>query len=1037
MFLAFVMVFVAGNALAASFRENGGAVVIEAEHYDNLRPSQDGGNVSWGLRTDTANYLEGPTSNSEYLYVGANSINGNYTPFSQTVLNNAPRADYNVEFTTGGTYYIWVLANENPGNSLYLVADFQLTAAAVQGNGNWVWWNDDRFLTPAAQVTLTTGVHTISIYQREANCGVDKIILTLNAGFVPTGFGPEETGSSTAHTPVPANGNVQVNSTAVTSVSWYSPLQDETGAVVGAPDIVSVNGYTVWFGTAVPNELTDTPTFTTSQSLPVSLGYETTYYWRVDTHVTRTGNITDVIEGQVWQFTTLPVPPPNLSVYPPVPGLAPSEFYSFRVREVNSSQWLSPFACITRCVDKATAEATHYFEHLADWSNTYCNFEMANNVPVEVEITRLNPSTGTPVAIQKAVAHPRRKVRSWRVENGKAYVIIDKPVLFAVDIDGQMDEQNTGKGYSGPPIHTVTVFANPFITDKPNPAGSGVYAVNPGEIPPDTGTWSTLYFKPGVHDIGKSFRVHKSKSYYIPGEAIVYGTFNNDKDSSDGSNIRIFGHGTLSGARIPHPDDDPEILDSYHYKPIDISGASNTRVEGITIADSANHSLMLIQGYSPSTPTDIRWVKIFTWRGNGDGINPFGNGVIEDCFLRTQDDSCYVNGRGIRRTVYWNDYNGSAFVLSPVGNISNPNLVVEDCDVIYMRAGWDKWAGGRVFNMRAEGSGAGGSNVTFRNINVEDPRPTLQQYLMMTEGLPPYRDPNEKNGPGDIFGIRFQNITIAAPSVLGLRDTFWGYSEAQYRNLVFNNLTVAGQHYDSINDFVYNQYVHDFVFENTAPETMTYLNTSGYGKWYVYGDWNGGVEPANNDIVNHTAVAAVLTVDAPAYAGTLNIAHADTATVSIKLGGKLNVTNTVSLGATGSGKLDLLDGALKLQSSLSSALSVTNGNIHIEKGTLQWAGNNVSAIQSLYTAGHITFANGRAGMLANPATLIGQNGLSKLYANYNNAAPGYTTVWATDSTDLSGDGKVNLKDFSILSAGWQSSYDMSDLVKIAEDWLTN
>jgi hypothetical protein len=186
----------------------------------------------------------------------------------------------------------------------------------------------------------------------------------------------------------------------------------------------------------------------------------------------------------------------QLSVYPAVPGLAPSEFYSFRVREVSSNQWLSPFAWATRCVGKKTANATAYFEHLADWSNTYCNFEMANNVLVEVEITRLNPSTETPVDIQKAVAHPRRKVRSWRVENGKAYVIIDKPVLFAVDIDGQMDEQNTGKGYSGPPIHTVTVFANPFITDKPNPAGSGVYAVSPGQIPPDTGTWSTLYFKP-------------------------------------------------------------------------------------------------------------------------------------------------------------------------------------------------------------------------------------------------------------------------------------------------------------------------------------------------------------------------------------------------------------------------------------------------------------------------------------------------------------------------------------------------------------
>ena len=121
------------------------------------------------------------------------------------------------------------------------------------------------------------------------------------------------------------------------------------------------------------------------------------------------------------------------------------------------------------------------------------------------------------------------------------------------------------------------------------------------------------------------------------------------------------------------------------------TGAASTSVEGITIANSAHHSLMLVNGYNPDTPTgymhdyilfvcscvsyfiiispDMRWVKIFTWRANGDGINPFDNGLIEDCFIRTQDDSTYVNGRGIRRVVYWQDCNGSTFVMSPIGSV--------------------------------------------------------------------------------------------------------------------------------------------------------------------------------------------------------------------------------------------------------------------------------------------------------------------------------------------------------------------------------
>ena len=79
-----------------------------------------------------------------------------------------------------------------------------------------------------------------------------------------------------------------------------------------------------------------------------------------------------------------------------------------------------------------------------------------------------------------------------------------------------------------------------------------------------------------------------------------------------------------------------------------VSGAYHTTVEGITISNSAHHSLMLVGSYQPEKPTDIRWVKIFTWRANGDGINPFNNALIEDCFIRTQDDSTYVNGRGIQ-----------------------------------------------------------------------------------------------------------------------------------------------------------------------------------------------------------------------------------------------------------------------------------------------------------------------------------------------------------------------------------------------------
>jgi hypothetical protein len=187
----------------------------------------------------------------------------------------------------------------------------------------------------------------------------------------------------------------------------------------------------------------------------------------------------------------------------------------------------------------------------------------------------------------------------------------------------------------------------------------------------------------------------------------------------------------------------------------------------------------------------VKWTKIFTWRVNGDGINPFGNTRIEDCFLRTQDDSLYVNGLGIRRTVLWNDANGSSFVLSALPQLADRQLVVEDCDVIYARAKWHRWSGGRVFNMRGEGQGAAGAGVIFRNTNIEAPRPTLQQFFLCMTMPKRYSKDAEKRGAGDLSGIIFQNIAIAAPSVLGEPQILWGQPDARIRNLTFENHTLA------------------------------------------------------------------------------------------------------------------------------------------------------------------------------------------------------------------------------------------------------
>ena len=58
-----------------------------------------------------------------------------------------------------------------------------------------------------------------------------------------------------------------------------------------------------------------------------------------------------------------------------------------------------------------------------------------------------------------------------------------------------------------------------------------------------------------------------------------------------------------------------------------------------------------------------------------------------------------------------------------------------------------------------------------------------------------------------MFGITFQNISIAAPSVLGEPEVLWGMEEALIYGLVFDNVTIAGDRVENIDFFQHNEFV--------------------------------------------------------------------------------------------------------------------------------------------------------------------------------------------------------------------------------------
>lgn len=525
-----------------------------------------------------------------------------------------------------------------------------------------------------------------------------------------------------------------------------------------------------------------------------------------------------------------------LLVYSDVPGLQPSDKYSIRVRSAaTQNEWVNCFANYTynRAFELPQIKMSsgginprnvqNYQKFTSGWTQTYGTIEMTKEQPVEVEIS------SNVIKIYKAAAHPAQKASAVTVVGGKAYFTINNPAQVVIDINGQMDDFNKAiddKSESQDYItHTISLFANPII-NKSVEKGAKIQYVEPGMMPNNNpALYDVMMFKPGVHDIGKSFKVYAGKKYYIPGDAIVYGTFNNiGLTASDGlqsgENITIYGSGTISGAKIQHPGYLQGTIQSEieaDYKSIAINNGMNVEINGLCVVDPAFHSVNLIAwGGRPNKANEVtfaRWVKVISWRANGDGIG--STHLVEDCFLRTADDCSYIKGSR-RRCVFWKESNAAVFHMS---GIPDPKsffpIVIEDCDVIYSRTTANNYKAG-IFVQRAAGVPAvqRNVNVLIKDIRITDPKSNMPVFNFFS--IDSTKNGGNANYGSSYKGITLQNITVKYPPLVGgLTQVLIGNAKAPwYGGLIFENVTIAGKRL-AISDFRINEYVKDIVIDGS------------------------------------------------------------------------------------------------------------------------------------------------------------------------------------------------------------------------------
>ncbi len=531
----------------------------------------------------------------------------------------------------------------------------------------------------------------------------------------------------------------------------------------------------------------------------------------------------------------------KLITYPDIPGRTPSDKYVCRVRQVGSEEWKSAFVIQTRCKNNPdentppTGADNGYFKMLDGWSASYIAFEFSG-ASVEVEISKVG---GAPIT--KAMVRPVGHASAATIANGKAYVVFDKPANVNVDIDGQMEDKYTGMDYAGPKIHTISLFGNP-VYKEPSTTNSRVISLNPGEtIPAGTSTaWDTIYFKPGIHNIGTPYTIHSNKVLYIPGNAIVHGTIHpkNAWGNDASKNWSVYGSGALSGENNVWTGDENKNAKTFTYQ------AEAARLEGFVVMDPANHTFNMNQ----TGPND----KVNVYKN----VKVFG---ITDCFFRCQDDVFYYGGDNVKisNCVTWNDANG-AVVYVTKGATTMDMSYFKDIKVIYHRAYWHYWDGGRVISFRDRKPGNTIKNVQIRNVLIEDPKSAFPPFFLKMS------NPDNSSAAVNFENIIIENVrqeypAVTVPGRAPTRNTMLGLDDARkFKNITFKNCYYNGKWLGSFQDgdFLVNKFVENiaFILDSVKHKISLSVNEEARGTVSGGGTYTHGTKatiqatPVNNNV---------------------------------------------------------------------------------------------------------------------------------------------------------------------------------------------
>ena len=170
----------AASSGTGAFIEDAGWLVMEAENFhDNDTGNSDG---MWAIESTYTTY-----SGTGYVVAPSN------TEGNETWADGGAELDYDITITTAGTYRVYMRRyhlNPGGGNNSCVIGLDGAEIVEFDNSGlpqnEWVW------STHNAQVTLSAGAHTFHIRRKESGYRIDRIVITTDTSWSPTGLGPPE-----------------------------------------------------------------------------------------------------------------------------------------------------------------------------------------------------------------------------------------------------------------------------------------------------------------------------------------------------------------------------------------------------------------------------------------------------------------------------------------------------------------------------------------------------------------------------------------------------------------------------------------------------------------------------------------------------------------------------------------------------------------------------------------------------------------------------------------------------------------------------